>query len=127
MGDNPWNSWVSINQNYANVAAAYIILGIALIGKQLENPFGDDVTDIDMDGFIRQLKVELNILTSKPPPKLEDFIATDENFPLGPHSTLPYSAVTKMSVEGMTIFGLANNRNSRVSQGQSNYAQTYYR
>jgi ion channel-forming bestrophin family protein len=119
--------WVSINQNCANVAAAYIILGLALIGRQIENPFGDDVTDIDMDGYIRQLKAELNILTSKPPPKLDDFIATDENFPLGPHSTLPYSALTKMSVEGMMIFGLANNRNSRVSQGQSSYAQTYCR
>ena len=99
------------------LAAAYIILGIALIGRELENPFGDDITDIDMDGFIRQLKVELNILTSQPPPKSGDFIATDENFPLGPKSTLPYSGVMEMSVEGMMIFGLANNRNSRVSQG----------
>ena len=103
------------------LAAAYIILGIALIGRELENPFGDDVTDIDMDKFIRQLKVELDILTSKPPSKAEDFIATDENFPLGPKSTLPYSAVKEMSVEGMRTFGHANNRNSRVSQVQSNY------
>jgi hypothetical protein len=113
--------WVRINENHANVAAAYIILGIALIGRELENPFGDDITDIDMDGFIRQLKVELNILTSNPPAKPEDFIATDENFPLGPKSTLPYSAVKQMSVEGKTIFGHANNRNSRVSQAQSNF------
>jgi hypothetical protein len=75
-------------------------LGVALIGKELENPFGDDVTDIDMDGFIDQLKVELNILTSIPPPKAEDFIANDENYPLGPASMLPYSAVKKMSLEG---------------------------
>ena len=119
-----WRSlrhWVRINPNHANVAAAYIILGIALIGKELENPFGDDVTDIDMDGFIRQLKAELNILTSRPPPKSEDFIATDENFPLGPKSTLPYSAVKEMSVEGMMISRQANTRNSRVSQVQINY------
>jgi Bestrophin, RFP-TM, chloride channel len=113
--------WVRIFQDHTDVAAAYIILGIALIGKELENPFGEDVTDIDMDGFIRQLRVELNILTSKPPPKSEDFIATDENFPLGPRSTLPYSAVKEMSVEGMMIFGQANYRNSRISQEQGNY------
>ena len=87
-----------------NVAAAYIILGIALIGRELENPFGDDITDIDMDGFIRQLKAELHILTSKPPPKSEDFISMDENFPLGDKSNLPYSAVKEMSVEGMILF-----------------------
>jgi len=86
-------------------AAAYIILGIALIGRELENPFGDDITDIDMDAFLRQLKVEINILTSKPPPKAEDFIATDENFPLGPKSTLSYSAAKQMSMEGTIIFG----------------------
>ena len=95
--------WVRSIQDYANVAAAYIILGIALIGGALENPFGDDVTDIDMDAFIRQLKMELNILTSRAPPKLQDFIATDENFPLGPKSTLRYSAVEEMSVAGMRL------------------------
>jgi hypothetical protein len=115
--------WVHITQGHANIGAAYIILGIALIGRELENPFGDDITDIDMDAFIRHLKVELNILTSKPPPKSEDFIATDENFPLGPQSSLPYSAVKAMSVEGMVIFGQADNRNSRVSQEQNNYGE----
>ena len=89
-------------------AAAYIILGIALIGRELENPFGDDITDIDMDAFLRQLKVEINILTSTPPPKAEDFIATEENFPLGPKSTLSYSAAKQMSMEGTIMFGQAN-------------------
>ena len=99
-------------------AAAYIILGIALIGRELENPFGDDITDIDMDAFLRQLKVEINILTSKPPPKAEDFIATDENFPLDPKSSLSYDAAKQLSVEGMMILEWANNRNSRISQEQ---------
>ena len=92
-----------------------------MIGRELENPFGDDITDIDMDGFIRQLTTELDILTSNPPPKSEDFLATDENCPLGPKSTLPYSAVKEMSVQGMMIFGQANYRNSKLSQKQSEY------
>jgi putative membrane protein len=74
-----------------------------LIGGVLENPFGEDITDIDMDAFIRQLKVELNILTSRAPPKLQDFIAMDDNFPLGPKSTLRYSTVEEMSATGMTL------------------------
>lgn len=100
--------WVTIpatigmsSSKVLTVAAAYIILGLALIGRQLENPFGTDITDIDMDLFIRQLKVELNILTSKPPPKAGDFIELDLNYPLGPKSTLAYSAVKEMSIEGM--------------------------
>ena len=68
-----------------------------LIGRELENPFGTDVTDIDMDLYIRQLKIETNIITSKPPPTLSDFVFTDENMPLGPKSNMAYSAVKAMS------------------------------
>jgi ion channel-forming bestrophin family protein len=87
----------------ANVAAAFVILGIAVIGRQLENPFGEDVTDIDMDAFLRQLKVEMNILTSKPPSKAQDFIASDRNCPLGPKSPMVYSEVKQMPLDGTPI------------------------
>ena len=83
------------------VAAAYIILGIAAIGRELENPFGSDVNDLNMEGYIQSLSVELAILTSEPPPKAEDFIEMDENFPLGPTSNLSYSEVKNMSIDGL--------------------------
>jgi putative membrane protein len=86
------------------VAAAYIILGIAAIGRELENPFGRDVNDLDMEGYIRSLSVELDILTSEPPPKATDFIEMEENFPLGPMSNLRYSQVKSMSIEGLPPF-----------------------
>jgi ion channel-forming bestrophin family protein len=79
-------------------------LGIALIGRELENPFGDDITDIDMDKLLRRLHMEINILTSQPPPKAEDFIASDSNYPLGPKSDSPYSVVKEMSITGMMVF-----------------------
>jgi ion channel-forming bestrophin family protein len=82
------------------VAAAYIILGIAAIGREIENPFGSDVNDLDMEGYIRALAVELDILTAMPPPKAPDFIEMEENCPLGPTFNAPYSEVEKMSVEG---------------------------
>jgi hypothetical protein len=115
----PWMGYYSRNIGYVmcnetDIGAAYIILGVALIGRQLENPFGTDVTDIDMDLFIRQLKVELNILTSKPPPTAQDFIATDQNYPLGPKSPLPYSAVKELSVDGTTVFFLANEKSEHI-------------
>jgi len=85
-----------------SIAAAYIILGIAAIGREIENPFGSDVNDLDMEGYIRSLAVELDVLTSSPPPKAEDFIASEENFPLGSTSKLSYSAVKNMPVEGIS-------------------------
>ena len=88
---------------WLTAAAAYIILGIAAIGRELENPFGTDVNDLDMEGYINSLSVELDILTSEPPPTAEDFIEMEENFPLGPTSSLTYSDVRNMSIEGCAV------------------------
>jgi ion channel-forming bestrophin family protein len=95
--------WVlTLFQYKLTVAAAYIILGIAAIGREIENPFGSDVNDLDMEGYIRSLAVELDILTSMPPPQSKDFIEIDENCPLGPTSNIPFAGVMDMSVDGMT-------------------------
>jgi len=56
-----------------------------------------------MEGYINSLSVELDILTSEPPPKAEDFIEMEENFPLGPTSNLTYSEVRNMSIAGFPI------------------------
>ena len=64
---------------YLMVVAAYIVLGVALIGRELENPFGNDVNDLDMEKFIRELRAELKLLTSLPPPKPEEFITVVDN------------------------------------------------
>jgi len=53
-----------------------------------------------MEGYIYSLSVELDVLTSEPPPKAEDFIEMEQNFPLGPTSNLTYSKVKNMSIEG---------------------------
>lgn len=47
-----------------NLAAAYIILGIAAIRREIENSFGKDVNNLDIEGYIRSLTVELDILMS---------------------------------------------------------------
>jgi hypothetical protein len=82
------------------VAAAYIILALLGIGNELEDPFGMDVNDLDMDDYIRSLTTDLEIMTSIPPPKKDDFISTDTNFPLGPTFKVPYSVVKGMPTEG---------------------------
>jgi ion channel-forming bestrophin family protein len=40
--------WVTIP---ATTFSAYVILGIALIGREIEDPFGDGVNDLPLDSF----------------------------------------------------------------------------
>jgi predicted membrane chloride channel (bestrophin family) len=46
--------------------AAYIILGLGAIGAEIENPFGNDVNDLPLDQYCRELQSELDVLTSVP-------------------------------------------------------------
>ena len=68
-----WNSlrWVTIP---GTVVGAYIVLGIAAIGREIENPFGYDVNDLPLEKFCNQLASEINVVASRPPPRPEDFI-----------------------------------------------------
>jgi putative membrane protein len=55
--------WVTIP---VTLVAAYIILGLASIGREIENPFGNDVNDLPLDTYCRELAAELDLLISKP-------------------------------------------------------------
>lgn len=55
--------WITIP---GTLVAAYIILGIAAIGQEVENPFGTDCNDLDLDKYCAQLQYDLNVLTSRP-------------------------------------------------------------
>jgi len=49
----------------ATLMAAYIILGLALIGAEIENPFGYDVNDLPLDTFCEQIQDDLALIMSK--------------------------------------------------------------
>ncbi len=57
----PTLKWITIP---ATLAAAYIILGLAAIGNELENPFGNDVNDLPLDPYCEELARELDTLMS---------------------------------------------------------------
>ncbi|KAL2073067.1 hypothetical protein VTL71DRAFT_10391 [Oculimacula yallundae] len=63
--------WITIP---GTIAAAYIILGLAAIGNELENPFGNDVNDLPLDDYCRELSSELDTLTSVPAPRFGDVV-----------------------------------------------------
>lgn len=75
----------------ATVAAAYIILGLLLIGREIENPFGQDVNDLPLECFCEQIASELDIIASFDKKSTEALFNTESNFPLYPVSTAPAS------------------------------------
>jgi len=85
------------------IAAAYIILGIAAIGRELEDPFGTDVNDLDMEDYIRTLGVELDIMTSTAPPKPDEFIFSEENYPFGSSTDISFPSAMEMSMDRTSL------------------------
>ena len=83
----PSLGWITIP---GTVAAAYIIIGLAAIGNELENPFGNDVNDLPLDHYCAELAAELDVLTSVPAPRFGEFLkkegAGSENMVLWPLS-----------------------------------------
>ncbi|KAH8597413.1 Bestrophin, RFP-TM, chloride channel-domain-containing protein [Bisporella sp. PMI_857] len=83
--------WLTIP---GTIAAAYIILGIATIGDELENPFGNDVNDLPLDGYCSELSKEIDTLMSTPAPKFGEHLdgSTNTNLPLWPLSNKEYGS-----------------------------------
>lgn len=79
--------------------AAYIILGLATIGSEIENPFGHDVNDLPLDTYCRQIAVEMDIMTATPRPDVGDFMSRAENLVLFPLSQLGYPDWQDRSIE----------------------------
>ncbi len=67
--------------------ASYIILGILFIGREIENPFGNDVNDLPLDSYCAQIASELDMIASKKKPRNSDWIETLDNKVLFPLSS----------------------------------------
>lgn len=79
--------WVTIP---GCIFAAYIILGIAAIGREIENPFGMDVNDLPLEAFCEELESDINVITSQPPPRPGQFLNHRLNMPVWPLSHSSY-------------------------------------
>ncbi|KUI64006.1 hypothetical protein VM1G_10781 [Cytospora mali] len=75
--------WITIP---ATVAAGYIILGLLFIGREVENPFGQDVNDLPMELYCAQIASELDVIASKKRQKNPEWIETLDNKVLWPLS-----------------------------------------
>ncbi|KAL5342930.1 Bestrophin, RFP-TM, chloride channel-domain-containing protein [Aspergillus crustosus] len=88
--------WVTIP---GSIVAAYIILGLATIGSEIENPFGHDVNDLPLDTYCRQIALEMDIVTAAPAPKVSDFTTREDNYVLYPLSISGQPSWADRSVE----------------------------
>jgi putative membrane protein len=86
--------WVTIP---GSIFAAYIILGILLIGREIENPFGNDVNDLPLDHFCQQLAAEIDTISAIRKPKTADFVKNPDNMVLFPISNSGYSVWQRRS------------------------------
>jgi predicted membrane chloride channel (bestrophin family) len=80
--------WLTIP---ATIAASYIILGLLLIGREIENPFGQDVNDLPLDLYCEQIAAEMDIIASFEKRTTQAFMGGDKNVPLYPVSSAPAS------------------------------------
>lgn len=86
--------WVAIP---ATIAASYIILGLLLIGREIENPFGHDVNDLPLDSYCDQIATDLDIIAAFEKKSAEAFLMNADSLPLYPVSTAPTSIWMKRS------------------------------
>lgn len=86
--------WIAIP---ATVAAAYIILGLLLIGREIENPFGQDVNDLPLEIYCEQISTDMDIIAAHDKTEPDSFLMSSRNMPLYPVSSAPASAWAKRS------------------------------
>jgi len=76
-------TWITIP---ATVVAAYIILGILFIGREIENPFGQDVNDLPLEVYCAQIAAEMDVIASRRKPKSSEWMESIDNRVLWPLS-----------------------------------------
>ncbi|KAH8917547.1 UPF0187-domain-containing protein [Atractiella rhizophila] len=99
----PWQlqptlGWVTIP---AVAIAAFIFLGLLSIGQEIENPFGYDLNDLNLDYFCRNIiHREMAELTSHTPESSDpdSFLFTTGNVPLFPHDPRGVEELSQVSM-----------------------------
>lgn len=83
----------------ATIAASYIILGVLMIGQEIENPFGSDVNDLPLDSYCDQIAADLDIIASFDTRDPQTFLQSSSYMPLYPVSSAPAGVWMQRSEE----------------------------
>ncbi|ORY82636.1 Bestrophin, RFP-TM, chloride channel-domain-containing protein [Protomyces lactucae-debilis] len=92
--------WVSIPVTFISSA---MIMGLAEIGLEVENPFGDDENDLDTDRMAQAIIFELQTLTTLQTWKddLSNWSESSDNRPLYPFSTASFPELAEYPKEAV--------------------------
>jgi Bestrophin, RFP-TM, chloride channel len=95
---------------------AYILFGLLHISYEIENPFGYDINDLDLDRFCRGLAIDLDLITSyMPSPDPQDWLYSTENRPLWPlQPVVNFSQAAGMGLD--TVKERLDDRRKRVME-----------
>ncbi|KAK3112710.1 hypothetical protein LTR53_010741, partial [Teratosphaeriaceae sp. CCFEE 6253] len=89
--------WVAIP---GTILGGYIILGLAAIGRELENPFGQDVNDLPLDAYCQELANDIDAMISRPAPlKTDDWMKEGGAKLMWPLSGMEYKVWEQRSIE----------------------------
>ncbi|KAK3708319.1 hypothetical protein LTR37_011584 [Vermiconidia calcicola] len=113
--------WVTIP---GTIVAGYIILGLAQIGYELENPFGQDVNDLPLDEYCQELANDIDALTSQPPPlNNAEWMRDGGAKVMWPLSNLEYRAWEEKSVEEIrsSLKAKATSRDVKIQRAGTFY------
>ncbi|KAF7356016.1 hypothetical protein MVEN_00931000 [Mycena venus] len=80
--------------------AAFLLLGFLEIGQEIENPFGYDENDLDLDAFCLGIQRELHEITAHTTPDPTQFIFSAWNQPLAPADRRSAEELTANLSEG---------------------------
>ncbi|KAK8097643.1 uncharacterized protein PG998_013129 [Apiospora kogelbergensis] len=90
--------WITVP---ASVFAAYIILGIALIGQEIENPFDEGVNDLPLDTFCDQIRRDVHLITSRPASDADSLLQREDHAVLWPVHGGSYHDIRAESLESI--------------------------
>ncbi|KAF0507082.1 UPF0187-domain-containing protein [Gigaspora margarita] len=72
------NGWITVLITFFGTL---VLLGVEAIANEIENPFGKDENDLDLDDFCGILKLELSNLEAHKVPSMDDWVYSTENHP----------------------------------------------
>lgn len=81
--------WLTIP---GTVFAAYIILSFERIGREIEDPFGNDVNDLPLDQYCRELAADFDVLTRAPVAEAPEWMGHAANKVMYPLSFSGYDS-----------------------------------
>ena len=89
-------SWASIP--LCMIASAFLF-SLQGIGTEIEDPFGKDANDLNLELYCKAIRTELDVLTSIPPPKVDTWAVQDGNRPLWGASGLSFKELEAVPVD----------------------------